>query len=318
MRQCLRPRLPGGGHANRPPSDRVAPDDPARKRANSRNSHLHALTGAKPRPLGAPTGPRGAQPLGATGLEAVTLDLGQQRVGDQHLAGLGRRRHARGDVDVNAEIVAAQPAGPAPVNARPHARRVVVDLDPAHRLLRIERRLDRRLGGQERGHQTIAQALDDPALVLGDHRLDLGSDLAQEFEHGGVAGLQRPPGEPDQIGEQQRHLEVAAAAAGRLRNRLPDLKGGQANLLGNALASRLQRGDAAGDHLDGGSTRGRQGIAELLVPRQPPADAAGSRQERRLAVQSRDGGTQPREPVGRLLGLIRGVLDFLAAPVLVR
>ena len=79
----------------------------------------------------------------------------QQGVGDQHLPSLGPVRDSRRDIHVDPEEVAAELAGGGPRN--PHA-----------------------------------ESLDDPAIVPGDHRLDLGADLAQELEHGRVAGVQRP------------------------------------------------------------------------------------------------------------------------------
>ena len=245
-------------------------------------------------------------------------DLGQQRIRDQDLSGLGRGGDSGSHVDVDAEVVAAELAGPAPVHPGAHPGLVPVDLDAADRVLGVEGGLDRCLGAQKGGHQAVAQALDDPALVLGDRRLHDGSHLAQQLEHGRIAGVQRPRREPDEVGEQQRQLAIAAATAGRLRDRLPHLKRRQAELLGDALAPGLKGSHAARDHLDRRSAGGRQRVAELLVAREPAPNTSRGGHQRGLPIDPRHGSAQPSKAVGGCLDYFRGSLDALAEPVLVR
>ena len=68
--------------------------------------------------------------------------------------------------------------------------------------------MQRSLSGEERGHHPVAQALDDPSAVSQYRVLHRLADLTKELNRGGVAGLERPRGEPDQVCEQERHLDV--------------------------------------------------------------------------------------------------------------
>jgi hypothetical protein len=77
-------------------------------------------------------------------------------------------------------------------------------------------RLDRAAGLLEDRHQPVAEALDDLAAARADLRLDGRADLAQERHRLGVADVERPGGEVREVGEHDRQLAVAAAAALRL------------------------------------------------------------------------------------------------------
>ena len=137
--------------------------------------------------------------------------------------------------------------------------------------------------------------------MLDDRRLDDDADLAQQREHGCVTSAERPAREADQVGEQQRELVLAGAAAGALRQRLPHLQPGEPELLDHALALGTQRGDAAGDQLERRVAGGRQRIAEPLVAGQSPAQAARGREQASAGVESHRGATQPREAIVRVI-----------------
>ena len=76
--------------------------------------------------------------------------------------------------------------------------------------------LDRLPGVLEHGHQAVAEALDDLAAARADLGLDRGADLAQQRDGLDVAGVERPGREVGEVGEDDRELAVAAAAALRL------------------------------------------------------------------------------------------------------
>ena len=57
----------------------------------------------------------------------------------------------------------------------------------------------------------------------------------------------------------------------------------------DALALRPQSGDAAGEDLHRGHSRGREWIAELLVSWETSPEPAGSREQRRLGVETDSG-----------------------------
>ncbi len=104
------------------------------------------------------------------------------------------------------------------MDAGAHAGDMAIDLDPPDGILRVERSLDGLLGAEEGRHQAVAQALNDPAVVPSDHRLDVGPDLTQELEHGRVAGVPCPRGETDQVGEEERYAGFGLLVALRTRN----------------------------------------------------------------------------------------------------
>src|ERR1019366_3297924 len=123
---------------------------------------------------------------------------------------------ARGDVHIYAEVIAPEPARPAPVNPGPHARCVTIDLNRVERPIRGERRVDGFLHIEERGHEAVAEALDDLAVVLVDGRLLSRPNGTEQFERGSVAGLERPGREAHQVREEQRELNVTPAPTGGL------------------------------------------------------------------------------------------------------
>ena len=77
-------------------------------------------------------------------------------VGHDHFPRFGRVTDPRGDVDVDTEIVAAEPARPTHVDSGPHARAVPIHLYLVESILGRERRFDRRLGVEESRHQAVA------------------------------------------------------------------------------------------------------------------------------------------------------------------
>jgi len=81
----------------------------------------------------------------------------------------------------------------------------------------FERSVHRCLRGGKRRHQAVSKPLHDPALVGDDRRFDDGVDVARQLDRSGVAGLQLPRGERDEIGEQNRQLDIAAPTAGGFR-----------------------------------------------------------------------------------------------------
>jgi len=75
---------------------------------------------------------------------------------------------------------------------------------------------DRALCVVERGHHPVTQSLDDAASVRCDSRVLAGADAPQQIQCGVVAHFERPRRELHEVGEQDRHLALAAAAALRL------------------------------------------------------------------------------------------------------
>src|SRR5436305_7860007 len=158
---------------------------------------------------------------GAFSLQAMwpaagkTLEVDPLKGGirDEDLVGLCGVGDAGGDVDVNAQVVLPELARPAPVDPRPHVWPIAVDVDPPYALLTLKRRLDGGLGIEERRHQPVAEALHDPPLVRQDDLLDAEPHLTQQLKRGRVTSIKRPGREANQVGEEQRQLEVTPAAA---------------------------------------------------------------------------------------------------------
>src|SRR4051812_23765255 len=86
--------------------------------------------------------PFGLELLGPADVEVLGRELLAGLGRDEHLARARRRAHARGDVDVDTEVVAADAPRPARVHAGAHPRAgaLVDDLLPP--ALRLERRSD--------------------------------------------------------------------------------------------------------------------------------------------------------------------------------
>jgi hypothetical protein len=150
------------------------------------------------------------EPLAPTCLQAEEVETRERTVGHQDLTRLRGFADASGDVDVDAEVVSAESPRTAPMDAGAHAGPVPVELNTLQGVLGFERGVRRSLRCGERRHQAVSEALHGPAFVGGDRGFDDGVDLAQQLERGGVAGLQLPRGKLDEIGEQNRQLDVAA------------------------------------------------------------------------------------------------------------
>ena len=58
------------------------------------------------------------------------------------------------------------------------------------------------------GEKAVPEPLDDPSVTAGEGGLDCSRDLAQQLHRRLVARLERPGGEPDQVGEEDRDLLV--------------------------------------------------------------------------------------------------------------
>lgn len=124
------------------------------------------------------------------------------------------------------------------MHAHAHPRFVAVDLDGPDRLLRLYRSRGRPGRVGEGRHQTVAQVLGDPASVRCELVLDLTSDRPQQSHQRGVLRLERPRGEVDEIGEDDRELLVTVSATLDLGECLPDLQCAQCQLAGGARTLR--------------------------------------------------------------------------------
>jgi hypothetical protein len=154
----------------------------------------------------------GAEEALALGAQRVAVERFEGAVGDENLVARGVLGDAGGDVDVDAEVVAPQPAGPADVDAGADLGVIAVGLDSAETLAGL---VDcgegvRRVG--EDGHHSVAQALHDLAAVLAHWGLNCLGDVAQEREGRVVAGLHRPVREVDEVGEDDCEVALAAPA----------------------------------------------------------------------------------------------------------
>ena len=133
--------------------------------------------------------PSARQTLTSSGSQRRRVDPDERTVGHEHLVGLRSFGHARRDVHIDPEIVAAELAGPAPVDPGPHPRPVAVDRYPDERLLCVKRGVDRVLCTSERRHHTVPETLDDPPVVGEDRGIDHHPDLAQQLERRRVPRL---------------------------------------------------------------------------------------------------------------------------------
>src|SRR5436190_8300307 len=131
-----------------------------------------------------------AQPLCPSELVAPVLEQLARRRRDEELLALGRGDDAGGDVDVDAEIVAAEPTRLAPVDPAAHPRRVSGDLDRGDPVETVERGLDRGRGVIEDGHQPVSEPFDDGSPVVGDVTVEDAAHLAQELDRGRIADLE--------------------------------------------------------------------------------------------------------------------------------
>lgn len=92
-------------------------------------------------------------------------------------------------------------------------RVVAVHLHRLHPPAGLQGSVERLRGVLEDGHETVAQALHDAPVALGQGRVHGGPDLSQEVKRRVVPRLERPVGEPHEVHEQDRQRLVAAEAA---------------------------------------------------------------------------------------------------------
>ena len=128
-----------------------------------------------------------------------------------------------------------------------------------------------RPGVLEDRHQPVAEALDDLAAARADLRLDRGADLAQQRHGLGVAGVERPGREVREVGEDDRQLAVAAAAALGLGEALPHLQRAHPDLAQRAGLLGGQRRQAAAEHGGRLVAGERERVAVALVAGQAAA-----------------------------------------------
>jgi hypothetical protein len=224
--------------------------------------------------------------LALADLEPVRVELLERLAGHEHLAGAGLLGHAGGDVDVDAEIVAAQPARAAHVQAGTQARAVALGTELADPLAGVEHGLEGPLGLVEHRHRSVAQPLDDLAAVLLDRRLEGLPHVAQQVECGIVAGLERPVRERGEVSEGDRQLSLAAATPLRFGDSLPDLEGAEARLTQEPRPRGGQLGEPPPDYVRLLSARRREGIAEAAVARKELASELGRGEDLGVAVEA--------------------------------
>ena len=188
-------------------------------------------------------------------------------MGPEHedLARLGGFGESRGDIDVDAEVVASDLARAAQMNAGSKSWHVAIDLDRGRTLARDEGRLCGARGVPEDGHQAVAESLDDLATPFDDRRLDRLAHGAQQFDRRLVAGFQCPAREADDVGEQNRDVNFSAPAALGLADPLPQLERRQPKLSQHARRVAPQGSKLARCEIGGTTARGREPVDELLI-----------------------------------------------------
>jgi hypothetical protein len=222
----------------------------------------------------------------------VRVELEQDAVGDEDLAGLGGVAEAGRDVDVDAEVVAADLARAAEVDAGAQPGAEAFDLDRGDPFLSDKAGLDRAAGIPKRRHQPVAEALDDLALALGHRRLDRRRHLPQQPQRRLVARLQRPAREADQVGEQDCDVDLTATAVLGLRQPLPPLQRRQPELAEHAVLLASQLDQLLGGQIGGTTARGREVVDQRLVAEQPLPRLPRRPQQLWLAVETARGGEE--------------------------
>src|SRR5215208_5595397 len=128
--------------------------------------------------------PRRLQSLRLGDLEQLRIERVAADLGDEHLLWLRRVDHARGDVDVDAEVVAAELPRLARVYAGPQARPMARHLDLPHAVASVERGEDRVVGMLEDRHRAVPEVLHHRPVVFGDRLVEHMADLAQQLDRG--------------------------------------------------------------------------------------------------------------------------------------
>jgi hypothetical protein len=209
----------------------------------------------------------------------------QSATGNENLAGLSCLGKARGDVYINAEVVASDLPGASQVDARPKARRVAIDLDRRNPLTPLKRCVGRAVCVSERTHEPIAETLYDLAAPAEDRRLDCIADFAQQPNRKLVASLQGPGREADQVCEQDGEIYFSAPAALGLGQSLPPLEHRRAHLSHYARLFGPKCRELAKSDVDGAPLRHREPIVDPVVAHRQHPCSAGGAHERRVAIE---------------------------------
>jgi hypothetical protein len=158
-------------------------------------------------------------------------------------------------------------------------RRVAAHLYPAQLALCQKSGVNRVIGVAKDRHGAVAEPFDQAAPMPGDRRVLGCGDLAQQLQRRLVARLERPGREADDVGEQDRDVELPATPALRLGKGLPRLQGAQPELANGARPLGLDLGDQAPDPLRDLGARGGQRVAVLVVAGKEPPEELGGRHE---------------------------------------
>jgi hypothetical protein len=135
-----------------------------------------------------------------------------------------------GDVDVDADVVAAHDSGVAGVHAGPQLRAIAVQDDRVRSVAHLVADGDGGRGVGEHGHETVAERLHHRPAISGDGLLADSGDRAEQAQHLLVAGAKGPAGEADEVGEHSRHLGPVTAKVPPCGERLPHVDRGDSEL----------------------------------------------------------------------------------------
>ena len=149
------------------------------------------------------------------------------------------------------------------------------DIDPGKAAPALGRGADGLVGLAEDSHRAVAEPLDHDPPVLGDRLLLGGAYLSQQLDRRLVAGLERPVGEADQVGEQDRDVRRAPFPLPRVRERLPCLEHTEPQLADRARLLWSQLRELAADPLDPVAGGGRRIVVAPLAGQQAADQPCG-------------------------------------------
>ena len=211
----------------------------------------------------------------------------------------GGLAHSGRDVDVDAEVVAADPSWASEVDAGAKLRRVAVHLYPADVELCLERGVNRLLGDPKHSHGAVAKPLHQAPPMRRDRRVLCGRHPAQQLQRRLVAGVERPGGEADDVGEQDRDVKPC-------RGRVPGLRPAPATLEGRPAPARERRSAAlARPRTPGGRSSAGPGCRWSRA-QSPYRSSPGSSCRMNLAVATSWGRESVRRARSRSLPGLRG------------